>query len=292
MTLRLVGFVTFKNDAPVLRQCLTRLSEVADTIVALDDGSSDGSLEIARSFPKIERWIQHPPGGVWNARRNLRKKLEIMRELNPQWIINVDPDDVIDRRFVEQADVLLANAQVGRYTFQEVTLWDGNTHYRTDKPEWYQRAVSYSPILFRWNPSVQWHVGTRTKTGDWINRLSHSATVGWLKQVLRPTFLKGAKRQPWYAMGQCFFPTDYMNFTNGKFIGYQGSTVNLELKKIHYHFYNLEYAAKKHLNYALTAAIKQHRLENEIPELIDWAMAKLSPAGLQLAPVRPEWGVL
>lgn len=292
MASRLIALVTFKNDAPVLRQCMTRLSEFADLIVGLDDGSTDGSLAIAQSFPKMQRLIRHAPGGVWNARRNLREKFEILRELKPEWIMNVDPDDVVDRRFVEQADTLLSDRSVGRYTFQEITLWNGNSHYRTDRPDWYQRAVSYSPFLVRWSPTLRYQVGTRTWWGDRMNRISLSPTLGWIKHLTKPVFLKGSKRQPWYGLGQCLFPTDYMNFTNGKFVGIEGATVNLELKKIHYHFFDLDYAIRKHLNYALTAAIKQHRLESEIPELIEWALAKLSTEGLQTAPVRPEWGVL
>lgn len=292
MKTRIAAFVSFKNDAPVLAQCLTRLSEFADVIFCLDDGSTDGSHDIARSFKKVEHFVSHPPGGVWNGRRNLRTKYEAMMSIRPEWIMNLDPDDIVDARFAALADDLLSRQDVGRYTFQEITLWDGNTHYRTDKPDWYSRAICYTPMLIRWTPELKWSVGSTNRRKDFLNRCSHSTTLAWFKHLFKPHFLKNRKSKYGKLINECFFPSDYMNYTNGRLTGFSGEVVNLELKKIHYHYFDLHYAFRKQMTYALMTAVKQHRLESEIPDLIDWAMKRLDLDGLETSPVLPEWGVI
>ena len=68
--------------------------------------------------------------------------------------------------------------------------------------------------------------------------------------------------------------------------------MEVDLVKLHYHFADLYHAWRKHMNYALQAAIRQHRPVGEIPLIVDWASKKISENGLELAPVNPEWGAL
>ncbi len=289
MKVKLVGAFMCKNDAKVLTYTLERLSECCDLIVALDDGSTDESPDIIKSFPKVIKFLRHPPGKKFDHELNNRKLVNEIRKIDPEWVMLIDPDDLVDKRFLNKKEELLNAKDVGRYTFQEISLWGGKTHYRVDQPEAYARRVSYTPLLIRWNPSIKLtiahHISFRSRL---VKFLSGSLPIRLMKLYLP---LRSKNFQSSF-LREIFFPSDYMSHTNFRFTGIRGKEVNLDLKKIHYHFFDWEYACKKHVNYALQAAIRQGRKVEEVPDIADWATARLNSEGLILERVSYEWGVL
>jgi len=287
---KLVGALMAKNDAKVLPFTLRRLSECCDQIVCLDDGSEDDTYEVMQSFPKVVKTLRNKVGQKFDHQLNNRLLVAELTQLNPDWVVFIDPDDLIDKRFVALKDELLRKEGVGQYKFKEVTLWGGKTHYRTDKPDWYMRPTAYTPLLFRWNENIRF---TIAKEVNWrakmLKSISSNLLVGNVKRLLpiqKSNFKNGSLTK------EIFFPKDYMSHTNGKVMGIEGEVIQLELKKVHYHFFDWEYACRKHVNYALQAAIRQNRKLEEIPEMVNWSAKRLNQDGLELTPVKEEWGVL
>ncbi len=286
----LIGAFMAKNDAKVLRFTLQRLSECCDQIVCLDDGSEDETYEVMQSFPKVVKIIRNKVGQKFDHQLNNRLLYNELTQLKPDWVVFVDPDDLIDKRFLALKDELLNKEGVGQYKFKEITLWGGRTHYRTDRPDAYMRETAYTPLLFRWNDNIKF---TIAKESNWklklLKSVSNNLFIGNLKKLLpikKSNFKKASLTK------EIFFPTDYMNHTNSRIEGIEGEVIQLELQKIHYHFFDWEYACRKHINYALQAAVRQNRTLEEIPEMVNWAASRLNQDGLELAPVKEEWGVL
>lgn len=263
--MQLVALGSFKDDEWLVDRWLQRTAEFADAIIALDDASSDRTAEILQAHPKVVQVIRLSPGHAFSIVSNINLLLKATAALQPEWMMYIDSDEIIDRRFVERKQELLSVPDVARYHFQEITLWRSSQYYRVDRPDQYARASTASPILIRYNPRLTL---TRPDRGYW-------------KAVLQ-----GLVQHP-----RKFFSPVYMPESLA-WRNLEGRHVNLDLVKLHYHFVNWERVWKRHMTYAVLYAFQYHKKPSQVEEIVDWATKRLDETGLELAPVKPEWGVL
>lgn len=89
-----------KDEKPYIKRAIESLAPLGGEIVYLDDGSTDGSAEIAKSFPGIHYFRQDdlPLDEGRDRSFLLRKALEI----EPQWILSLDGDEELTPRCAEQ----------------------------------------------------------------------------------------------------------------------------------------------------------------------------------------------
>lgn len=290
--MQLLSCVLAKNDEKVIGKCLERLSESSDGIIVLDDGSSDKTVEIIKSFGKVIHVFENPPYREWRPVKNIKMILEYVNKVKPEWFLITDSDDVLDARFAEQKHKLLSDKEVGRYHFKEITLWGTNRHYRTDRPQWYSRRRDRTPYLMRWNPEFTYLERYQEFPMNFIRFMRRQWVIGIIKRHIKyGTFAKKRNKLE-KLLYELFWPTDFMDYTNIFFQGYKGKEVELPLVRMHYHFADMDYAWRKHMNYALQSAIKQHRTPGEIPILVNWAAQKIDEEGITLEEVKPEWGAI
>ncbi|MEC0172693.1 tetratricopeptide repeat-containing glycosyltransferase family 2 protein [Paenibacillus graminis] len=79
-----------KNEADNLPQCLKSVRGVADEIIVVDTGSTDSSVQIARSYGA--RIVDFPWNGDFAAARNAGLKVA-----RGQWILVLDADEELDQ---------------------------------------------------------------------------------------------------------------------------------------------------------------------------------------------------
>ena len=255
---RVVAAAVIKDEMWLIDRWLQRTSECADAIVIVDDGSTDGTLERLQEHPSVAAVSANRPGSPRHELRNYETRLRLAQELDPEWILFLDADEIMDARLPGVLGDLCSRSGAGRYCFREVTLWRGADRYRIDRPDLYGRILDTSPILVRNAPSLK-VVSTRGRK----RRVRDALT--------RNRYFVGG-------MGTA---------------GFAGETVELlDLVKLHYHFVDWERAWRHQIAYAVWRSREEGRFGHPVDEIVEWASGRMNEEGLRCAPVRPEWGVL
>lgn len=120
-----------------------------DAVVALDDGSSDGTADVLASQPLVKVLLRKPVRDgyhAWDDAANRNRLLAAASELHPDWIISLDADERIDgsdaaalREFIERD--ALPGVAYGFLVFRMIGDLD---HY--DRADfWVYRLFAFEP---------------------------------------------------------------------------------------------------------------------------------------------------
>lgn len=128
----IVAMFRLKNEGRWLENVLCATSEICDSIVILDNDSTDSTLEICESFDKVtEIRKQKLP---FDEARDNNTLLKMALKQNPDFILNLAGDEIIEpnsrRILLEEIDVLYPHANV--FEFQFLYMWDKPNQYRYD----------------------------------------------------------------------------------------------------------------------------------------------------------------
>ena len=143
---KLVCMMRVRNEEAWIGRSLAQTSKVADAIVILDDGSTDRTPEICQSFPKVVRYERQDIEETDEV-RDKNKLLRWTLELEPDWILALDGDEVLEDLAVStvRQAMALCPEEVSSLSFEFLFLWDGETQYRMDG----KYADTFHPRLFR-----------------------------------------------------------------------------------------------------------------------------------------------
>lgn len=162
----LTAAMIVKDEEQRLEDSLSHILAFADQIVILDDGSTDNTEQMIKDL------IAENPGRIfyhrneesmfWDAENDLREQLwqEILPQYSQDWVMAIDMDEEIDKRFVDLKQDMLTQENVNGYTFQFWEFWNDKEHVRIDR-NW-NPGQKQIPLLIRWLPQVnyQWSVMT------------------------------------------------------------------------------------------------------------------------------------
>jgi glycosyltransferase involved in cell wall biosynthesis len=133
--MKIVAFIQMYNEASKgnLERCLKNCKQWADEIVIYDDASTDNSVAVAKKYTKYI--IQGVVNDFCRELAHKQQLLEYAFTLDPDWIMWVDCDEILDRagtlgglrRLAEEA-----LADVDAFSFHQTNLWRGQTYYRVD----------------------------------------------------------------------------------------------------------------------------------------------------------------
>ncbi|MEY2569258.1 MAG: hypothetical protein QOE35_3787 [Actinomycetota bacterium] len=145
---RIVCLLPVRNAADTLQDWLDEAARFADAVVALDDGSTDGTGAVLAAHPLVATVItnERRAGHLgWHDGRNRNRLLAAAEAARPDWIFSLDADERLDitdaaglREFV------VTQALPGfAYGFQLYRMHGGDT-YDPDY-EWVYRLFPFKP---------------------------------------------------------------------------------------------------------------------------------------------------
>jgi glycosyltransferase involved in cell wall biosynthesis len=148
--LKLFCLIAVRDEERYLPGFLHNVREHVDGIVALDDGSTDGSAEILRRERRVISLLQETRRGPAHAHEsaNRHRLLVEAARLKARWVVCVDADERLELAFLRR---LRDEARNGERTGQHVrclkvvNLWNAPDLYREDGlcgPRW-------APRMFR-----------------------------------------------------------------------------------------------------------------------------------------------
>lgn len=133
----IIAVLCVYNEALNIDHCLNHIENYVDQIIILDDGSTDNTLSIAKSHPKVTKTIRVKHKTKWDERKNreriLKKAFQSSKSSNP-WALCIDADERFETRFLKDLRKIVEKYSnynnVFTVHFRE--LWDDPSHYRSD----------------------------------------------------------------------------------------------------------------------------------------------------------------
>lgn len=127
--MKLVAILRVKNEMPIIAACLTKLSELADEIIVLDNGSTDGTLQLYPSFKKIVAILKTE--GYHEGRDKCLLLLKA-KERNPDWLLWTDGDEVFETACTRKNMERYMRSRYDRIRFRMCTFWMNERKFRID----------------------------------------------------------------------------------------------------------------------------------------------------------------
>lgn len=134
---RIIALLAFRDEMAYLPGYFANVAPHVDGIVALDDGSVDGSGDFVAAQSGVLELIRLPPRNdhEWDEPRNQRLLIEAALRHQPDWLLAHDADQRLERDFRRRA--LRAIARADReghraYAYRFLELWDRPDTYRDD----------------------------------------------------------------------------------------------------------------------------------------------------------------
>jgi len=143
--MEIVAILAVRNEALYLRRCLEHLAAEGIGAAVIDNGSTDGTVAIAREYsPRHVLAIEHLPyRGVNDLRERMLATDRLRRRLRARWVIKHDADELLHgRRPGERLAEAIARADREGATvvnFEEYVFvyedrergYEGTDYYRT-----------------------------------------------------------------------------------------------------------------------------------------------------------------
>ena len=133
---RLLALLQARNEIACLPGFVANLAPQVDGIVALDDGSTDGSAEYLASAPQVLELLRVPADRpAWDEVENHRALLAAALRHEADWALCVDADERVERDFRSRAERVIQRGRLLGLSAYQVPLrelWDASDAYRVD----------------------------------------------------------------------------------------------------------------------------------------------------------------
>ena len=132
MNKKVIAGITTKNEDWIIEKTLRSLNQYCEKIVVYDDGSTDKTEEICRSFDKvIWRVRDYNPDPLKREEGLHRLKLvQLLKEFDPDYALLLDADEIPTPSIV--SFINNADENVGLWRSAMINLWEDETKYRVD----------------------------------------------------------------------------------------------------------------------------------------------------------------
>jgi len=134
--IRLLALLAARDEMRHLPGFVANVAPHVNGIVALDDGSTDGSADFLASRPEVLELLRVPPGRPgWDEVGNHRALVAAGVAHGADWLISLDADERVERDFGVRARRVIRRGRLLGLTAYHVRLrelWDSRAAYRDD----------------------------------------------------------------------------------------------------------------------------------------------------------------
>ena len=133
---RLLALLPIRNHAHYLPGFIASIAPHVDGIIALDDGSTDGTAELLESQPEVLEVLRNPSDRpTWDEMGNHAKLLDAAARHGAEWVLSIDADERLERDFRRRCERVIRRGRWLGYTAYGLRLrdlWDSRDRYRVD----------------------------------------------------------------------------------------------------------------------------------------------------------------
>lgn len=150
-----LSMIVRNEENRYLRQLLSSLKNCIDEAVIIDDASTDSTALICREeLQGIPLHLITNEESMFSNESKLRKlQWDETVKTNPEWILNLDADEIIESKFWKEIESFIENKEVNAYSFRLYDMWN-DTQYRED--EFWNAHKRYHTVLIRYQSDVDY----------------------------------------------------------------------------------------------------------------------------------------
>ncbi len=143
---KLVTAITTKNEDWIIQKTLDAVCKFSDEVVIYDDGSTDSTEEICRSYEKVS-WsvrIKDNPGNREEAKQR-QGLINLLKKYEPNYVLLLDADEIPTPSIIPFLNNIERNS-VESWKVRMINLWFNEKIFRVD-----QFTTKYGTSV-NWNP--------------------------------------------------------------------------------------------------------------------------------------------
>ncbi len=150
-----LSMIVHNEENRYLEEVLTDAIRYVDEVMILDDASTDNTVSLCeRVLKDIPHKIVVNSESMFHIEGQLRKKQwDETVKMNPDWILFLDADEVLENRMTEILPHLMNNNDVDLFCFRLYDMWDSD-HYRSDSL--WNAHTRYMPFMLRYQPKFKY----------------------------------------------------------------------------------------------------------------------------------------
>lgn len=158
---RIMALMQVRNESRCLKGCLDHLRGCVDGLIALDDGSTDGTGDILRGEKMLTELLSNPASAdhQWRERENQVRLLYCARQHRAEWVLVCDADERYEEAFLKNLRGIVHSLSLSglpAFSFMLRELWETPRQFRVDGI-WGRKSQIR---LFRLPPSIKFGSGT------------------------------------------------------------------------------------------------------------------------------------
>jgi hypothetical protein len=129
--LQLLGAMRVKNESRWIYESIESQLTICDKVLVFDDHSTDDTRDIVRSFGELCILMESPFSGLDEA-RDKNYILEHLVIANPEWVLWVDGDEVLESNAARVLEPALNDESACAFTLPFAYFWNDREHVRID----------------------------------------------------------------------------------------------------------------------------------------------------------------
>ena len=135
---------------PYIKDAFLKLSSLADEIIVVDNGSTDGTQNIFADFPKIVS-VLHTQG--YDQGRDSALLLEEAKKRHPDWLIKIDQDEIFEKHLTRKVLDRYMRSSYDKIQFRMCNFWMNTRSFRIDR-DWLLYTLRPQRTMWRHVPDA------------------------------------------------------------------------------------------------------------------------------------------